>query len=212
MGAAAAVSAGALAGCVAAPKLATAPAPTRGPALVPANPAIAAAPSSLIEEALAALQTHARRIVSHDRIGVADFSLHSSEARFHLVNVLSGKIERSLLVAHGSGSDRGHTGVLQQFSNQPGSHATSRGTYLTADCYMGKYGRSQKLIGLDADNDMALDRAIVVHGAPYVDPALIRAHGRIGRSQGCFAFELHEVRDVMEALGEGRMIYAGKFA
>ena len=55
-----------------------------------------------------------------------------------------------------------------------------------------------------------MDRAIVIHGAPYVDPALIPTQGRIGRSQGCFAFELGEVGEVLDLLGEGRMIYAGK--
>jgi hypothetical protein len=57
---------------------------------------------------------------------------------------------------------------------------------------------------------MALDRAIVVHGAAYVDPAMVASQGRIGRSQGCFAFEQGKVAEVMELLGEGRMIYAAK--
>ena len=99
--------------------------------------------------------------------------------------------------------------MVQSFSNRLGSNATSRGAYLTANPYDGKYGRSQRLIGLDPENDMAMDRAIVIHGAPYVDPALIPVQGRIGRSQGCFAFELDEVGAVMNLLGEGRMIYAG---
>ena len=166
----------------------------------------------LVAEALASLDAHSGQVVHRDRIGVVDFAAHSSEPRFHLVDVAGGRIERSWLVAHGSGSDPAHTGLLHRFSNEPGSNATSRGAYLTANCYHGKYGRSQRLIGLDADNDLALDRAIVIHGAPYVDPSLIAAQGRIGRSQGCFAFELDEVANVMDLLGEGRMIYAGKLA
>jgi hypothetical protein len=195
---------------VAAPEpLPTSPEPEPEPAPTTAERAML---PPLVAEALAALDAHAGRIVHRDRIGVADFSVHSSEPRFHLVDVASGRIERSWLVAHGSGSDPAHSGMLQQFSNRPGSNATSRGAYLTAHCYHGKYGRSQRLIGLDPDNDMALDRAIVVHGAPYVDPSLIAAQGRIGRSQGCFAFELAEVATVMDLLGEGRMIYASKLA
>jgi hypothetical protein len=164
----------------------------------------------LLAEALAALHSH--NIAARDRIAVVDFSLPSSEPRFHLVDVASGAIEQSWLVAHGSGSDPAHTGMLQRFSNEPGSNATSRGAYLTANPYYGKYGRSQRLIGLDPDNSLALDRAIVLHGAPYVDPALIAAQGRLGRSQGCFAVELAEIAPVMDFLGEGRMIYAGKLA
>ena len=57
---------------------------------------------------------------------------------------------------------------------------------------------------------MALERAIVIHGAAYVDPHLIATQGRIGRSQGCFALAPAEVATVLERLGEGRMLYAGK--
>src|SRR5918993_3416484 len=196
----------------------TAPPPqVAAPARAPAQPEAEAAPQvargdlpPLIAEALAALDAQAGRVVHHDKMGVADFTLASREPRFHLIDVATGQIERSWLVAHGSGSDPDATGVLQHFSNEPGSHATSRGAYLTATTYFGKYGRSQRLIGLEADNSMALDRAIVVHGAPYVDASLIGKQGRIGRSQGCFAFELGEVATVMDALGEGRMIYASK--
>jgi len=164
----------------------------------------------LVAEALAALEAHAWRVPNRDRIGVVDFTLPSSEPRFHLVDVASGRIERSWLVAHGSGSDPAATGRLHRFSNEPGSNASSRGAYLTANTYVGQHGRSQRLIGLDPSNDQALGRAIVIHGAAYVDPRMIAAQGRIGRSQGCFALEPGEVATVMERLGEGRMIYASR--
>jgi hypothetical protein len=187
------------------PPVASAPPPP----LVPAQPV---EPPTLLGQAKAALDQHASVILQRDRIGLVDFSLPSSQPRFHVVDLAGGRIESSHLVAHGVGSDPTHTGMLHYFSNLPGSHATSRGTYLTADPYYGKYGLSQRLIGLDPDNSMALDRAIVVHGAPYVDPRLIATRGRIGRSYGCFALELAEVNRVMQILGQGRMIYAGKVA
>lgn len=181
------------------------PRPYAAPAVVPQ-----AGQPPLLAEALAALDRHSACILDRGRIGLVDFTVHSREPRFHLVDVASGRIERSWLVAHGNGSDPVATGVLQRFSNRPGSNATSRGAYVTSTSYFGKHGRSQRLIGLDPTNDMALDRAIVVHGAAYVDPSLIASQGRIGRSQGCFAFETGEVAAVMEQLGEGRMIYAGR--
>ena len=193
---------------VAPPQVAT-PAPAPLPETVPAIVAQADRPP-LLAEALAALDTH--QVAARDRLALVDFSLHSREPRLHLVDVASGRIERSLLVAHGSGSDPEHCGLLQHFSNVPGSNASSNGAYLTANPYFGQHGRSQRLIGLDPSNDMALDRAIVLHGADYVDPALIAAQGRIGRSQGCFAVELGEIDAVMAQLGEGRLIYAGKLA
>lgn len=211
IGAAVAATAGlSTASCVVAPPRRTSPRPVTGYVPPAALPVATADRPPLLQEALAALDAHSDKLPHRDRIGLVDFSRPSSEPRFHLVHLESGRVERSWLVAHGSGSDPIHTGMLQYFSNQPGSNATSRGAYLTADLYLGKYGRSQRLVGLDRDNDMALERAIVVHGAPYVDPGLIAAQGRIGRSQGCFAFELGEVATVMELLGQGRMIYAAK--
>lgn len=218
LGAALAASAGlSTASCVTAPRKLAAPqpvppAPASAPPLRPdgeRQPDRAALPP-LVAEALAALDAHAWRVPQRDRIGLVDFTLASREPRFHLIDVAAGRIERSWLVAHGSGSDPAATGMLQRFSNAPGSNATSRGAYLTATTYFGKHGRSQRLIGLDPTNDLALERAIVIHGAAYVDPGLIASQGRIGRSQGCFAFASDEVATVMERLGEGRMIYAGR--
>jgi hypothetical protein len=164
----------------------------------------------LLAEALAALDRHSVHVLDRTRIALVDFTAHSREPRLHLVDVASGRIERSWLCAHGNGSDPSATGMLQSFSNRPGSNATSRGAYLTANTYHGKYGRSQRVIGLDPSNDQALNRAIVIHGAPYVDPSLIASQGRIGRSQGCFAVELGEIEGLLERLGPGRMIFAGK--
>lgn len=166
----------------------------------------------LLAEARAALATHASYVGRRDKIGLVDFALPSRERRFYLVDLEGGRIEHMWLVAHGKGSDLGNTGYLQRFSNDPGSNASSRGAYVTAMPYYGKHGRSQRLIGLDSENNMALDRAIVIHGADYVDPAMIDERGRIGRSFGCFAVEDSEIATVMGALGEGRLLYAGKSA
>lgn len=166
----------------------------------------------LVVEALASLEAHSDKIQHHDKIAVVDFSLPSHEPRFFLVDVASGEIERRWLVSHGSGSDPRGSGRVERFSNRHGSNASSRGAYLTANFYVGKHGPSQRLIGLDPENDNALGRAIVIHGADYVDPSLIASQGRIGRSQGCFAFERSEVGTVMAELGEGRLIYTGTSA
>ncbi len=134
---------------------------------------VAAAPATplgvrphLFRRALAALDTHGRSVRKRDRIAIADYAASSSVPRFHLINLIDGSTT-SLLVAHGSGSDPAHTGWLQRFSNVPDSYASSEGAYLASDYYVGKHGRSQKLIGLDSTNSNALDRAIVVHGAWY---------------------------------------------
>jgi len=162
----------------------------------------------LIAHANAALDAHGRLIPHRDLVGIADFSVHNSKPRFHLVDLHNGRMD-TFLVAHGRGSDPAHTGWLQRFSNVPGSEASSEGAYLTKDVYFGAHGRSLRLAGLDPQNDQAEPRGIVVHGAWYVSRQLA-ANGAIGRSEGCFAFEQNQVGGIIDRLGAGRMILAMK--
>ena len=165
----------------------------------------------LFQRATAALASHGPAIRNRDTIGVVDFSLPSSEPRFHVIHLASNQVE-SFRVAHGSGSDPDHSGFVEMFSNEFGSHATSNGTYITADTYEGKYGLSMKVDGLDATNNNAEPRAIVIHNAWYAEDDMIPVHGKLGRSEGCFAFSRASQWKVMSRLGGGRMIYAEKLA
>ena len=164
---------------------------------------------ALFARAKAALDSH--RIAARDAIGIADFSIPSRDPRFHLVDLASGQV-KSFRVAHGNGSDPAHSGYLERFSNQHGSEATSNGTYTTGDYYHGKYGLSMKVRGHDWSNNNAENRAIVIHSAWYAEPDMVDIHGKLGRSQGCFAFSAADQREVMTRLAGGRMIYADKIA
>lgn len=190
--------------------------PLTSSSLAPVRPTPRAVPSSprvvkpeLMREALAALERHGSRIALRDRMVIADFSAPSSQRRFHFIDLVNGT-SISKLVAHGSGSDPGHTGYLQRFSNKDGSNASCEGAFLASNYYVGKHGRSQRLIGLDPTNHNALSRAIVVHGAWYSNADMLQKHSRLGRSQGCFAVGERELAEVFERLGQGRMIYAAK--
>lgn len=185
--------------------------------LAPSQPAVSnllTAPGginpTLFSKAKAALDSRPW-IRNRDFIGVVDFSASSADPRFHVVHLPSGHVD-SYRVAHGSGSDRGHTGFLDHFSNRPGSEATSNGAYTTAETYQGKYGLSMKVDGLDWSNNNAMSRAIVIHNAWYAEPEMVALHGKLGRSQGCFAFSRRDQWDVMQRLGDGRLIYADKLA
>jgi hypothetical protein len=164
---------------------------------------------SLLRRALDALEQHHDSISYRDIIGVADFSLPSRAPRFHLVNLTDSSV-RSHLVAHGRGSDPAHTGWLERFSNEPRSNATSAGAYRTGSPYLGAHGRSMRLEGLDPTNSNALSRAIVVHGAWYVNEEMVGHSGVLGRSQGCFAVADSSLPVIMARLGPGRLIYADK--
>ena len=163
----------------------------------------------LFERAKAALNAH--RIAARDYVAVVDFSLPSSEPRFHVVDLRSGEVE-SFRVAHGSGSDLNHNGYLDRFSNEFRSHATSNGTYTTGEYYHGKYGLSMKVRGHDWSNNNAEARAIVIHNAWYAEPEMIGIHGKLSRSEGCFAFSREDQWKVMRKLAGGRLIYADKLA
>ena len=163
----------------------------------------------LLRQALAALDRHGSAIAHRDRMAVVDFRAASSEPRLHLLDVTKGE-RSSMLVAHGSGSDPGHTGFLQRFSNAFGSNASSKGAFVTGDYYVGKHGRSQRLAGLDPTNDNARGRAIVIHSAWYANADMIETHGKLGRSQGCFAVGEQELDRVFDFLGEGRLLYAAR--
>jgi hypothetical protein len=164
---------------------------------------------ALLRRALAALDRHAAVIPNRDVIAIADFSLPSRTPRFHLVDTVTARIN-SHLVAHGRGSDPAHTGWLQRFSNESRSNATSAGAYRTDGIYVGAHGRSIRLTGLDATNDNALSRAIVVHAAWYVSPEMARTRGALGRSEGCFALADASLPQVLQRLGSGHLIYADK--
>ncbi|WP_448665078.1 murein L,D-transpeptidase catalytic domain family protein [Sphingomonas sp. CJ20] len=200
--------------------IAAAPAPVPAPVApppIPKAPEVAARASSapagirpeLFKRAVASLNRHSMRIPSHDRIAIADFTSPSARPRFFLVNMGTGQVE-SFLVSHGIGSDPEHTGLLHRFSNEINSEATCEGAFLTADYYVGKHGDSQRLLGLDPTNNNAYDRAIVVHSAWYANPDMIGKHGKLGRSQGCFAVGERQLAQVFERLGPGRMLYSAK--
>ncbi len=144
-----------------------------------------------------------------DVVGIADFGLHSSLPRFHFVNLEAATVD-SVLVAHGSGSDPEHDGWLNGFSNLPDSWATSRGAYITWEWYSGRYGTSVRLGGLDESNSNAFPRAIVMHEASYATPEHVARWGRLGRSNGCFAFGPEVFPQALVRLAGGRLLFADR--
>jgi hypothetical protein len=182
-------------------------------AALAAVPATAAIPTPLdprlLARAMASFQQHRSQVRVADVIAIADYSQPSRTRRFHLVDMVAGGTT-SMLVAHGRGSDPAHSGWLQQFSNQDGSYASCSGAFVTGAEYVGKHGRSMRLDGLDPSNSNALDRAIVVHSAPYVTEAMARDMGKVGRSQGCFTVTAADLQQVLARLGPGRFLYSDK--
>jgi len=57
-------------------------------------------------------------------------------------------------------------------------------------------------------NDRAEARAIVMHGAPYVDEDIALKHGRLGRSLGCPAIRPAIARELIDEIRDGSVLYA----
>ncbi|MEL7318217.1 MAG: murein L,D-transpeptidase catalytic domain-containing protein [Pseudomonadota bacterium] len=145
-------------------------------------------------------------IWKRDIVGIADYGLHSAQRRFHFVNLERSEV-KSFHVSHGSGSDPEHDGWLNSYSNVEGSHASSRGAYVTWEWYQGRYGTSVRLGGLDPTNEAALRRYIVMHRAKYAEPEHLARWGRMGRSNGCFAMGEADFREALLSLSGGRLLF-----
>ncbi|RJY09239.1 murein L,D-transpeptidase catalytic domain family protein [Aurantiacibacter aquimixticola] len=161
----------------------------------------------LLEVAAREVERNSASLWRRNIVGISDFGLHSSLPRFHIVDLDNARVD-SLLVSHGSGSDPEHDGWLNGFSNMQSSWATSKGAYLTWEWYIGRFGRSVRLSGLDPTNSNAFDRAIVMHPADYSTPEHVARWGRLGRSNGCFALGPEPFRQALARLSGGCLLYA----
>jgi hypothetical protein len=137
---------------------------------------------------------------------VIDYSKPSSERRLWVFDLKSRELIYEELVAHGQGSG---ANMATQFSNQADTHATSLGLFVTDTTYVGKNGYSLRLDGLDKGvNDRARDRAIVMHGAPYVSSDFVKKTGRLGRSWGCPAISADVARKMIDRVKGGGLVFA----
>lgn len=132
---------------------------------------------------------------------VVDFTQPSYQKRLYIYNIKRNKLLYQTWVAHGKNSGM----VLpSEFSNKRYSNKSSLGFYATANTYNGKHGLSLRLIGLEKGiNDNALERAVVIHSAPYVSQKYIDRYGRIGRSFGCPALPLENYEEIINLIKEG---------
>jgi len=144
-------------------------------------------------------------ILNDNIISIIDFSLPSTEKRLYVVDLKNYQVLYKTYVAHGRNSG---TVMANSFSNNASSYKSSLGFYKTLDTYNGKHGYSLKLEGLEKGiNDHAYNRAIVMHGAEYVNPAFIPKQGYIGRSQGCPAVTTKEATPIINTIKEGTCLF-----
>ena len=137
---------------------------------------------------------------------VIDFSKPSTSARMWVYDLRSRELLFEEHVSHGRNS--GHD-LATSFSNEPESYKSSIGLYRAAEAYYGKHGYSLRLDGLEPGfNDRARERAIVIHGADYVNVKTAKSQGRLGRSLGCPAVRPEISRALIDAVKDGGLIFA----
>ncbi|MGN6153880.1 MAG: murein L,D-transpeptidase catalytic domain family protein [Lysobacteraceae bacterium] len=140
------------------------------------------------------------------RLAVIDYSRPSTERRLWVFDLSVPRILYNEYVAHGRASGEN---LPTAFSNLDSSHQSSLGLFSTAEAYTGHNGVSMRMDGLEPGfNDHARDRAIVMHGAAYVDPGMAQRQGRLGRSYGCPAVRPAVAEGMIDALKDGQVVFA----
>lgn len=184
-------------------------APAAATSLVDQLAALApAADSALLARALVARDCAiARGLASPgERLAVIDYARPSTEPRLWVFDLAGPSLLFIEHVAHGQGSGEN---LAQHFSNREGSHQSSLGLFRTGETYDGGNGYSLRLDGLEPGlNDRARARAIVMHGAAYVDPLQALRQGRLGRSFGCPAVRSAVARPLIDSIKQGQLLYA----
>jgi hypothetical protein len=162
----------------------------------------------VLERALRAAGCAERRglLEDPDTLTVIDYTRPSTEPRLFVLDVEPPALLHEELVAHGRGTGENDA---HRFSNEPGSHQSSLGLFVTQGTYVGRHGRSLRLLGLEPGvNDRALERAIVLHGAEYVSQTFAALHGRLGRSFGCPALAVEVAQRVIDVIRGGTPVFA----
>ncbi len=147
----------------------------------------------------------AGQLENKDMLTICDFSRSSAEKRMWVIDLARRKVLYNDLVAHGQGSGMEYA---TKFSNQPNSHQSSLGFYVTDKPYIGGHGKSLRLRGMDNGfNSAAYDRDVVVHGADYVSKDFVASQNRLGRSWGCPAVSNRIASELIDKIEGGSCLF-----
>ncbi|GAA4341042.1 hypothetical protein GCM10023184_39170 [Flaviaesturariibacter amylovorans] len=139
-----------------------------------------------------------------DLLTIVDFSQSSRKKRLYLLDTKNMQLLENTFVSHAKNSG---VDMANDFSNVIGSEKSSLGFYLTKGTYTGKHGMSLRLSGLEKGfNDNAESRAIVVHGADYVNAGRVSS-AYMGRSQGCPAVPMDDYRRIISEIKDGTALF-----
>jgi hypothetical protein len=145
------------------------------------------------------------KIEKSDVITICDFSQSSRKRRMYVIDLENKKILVNTYVAHGRRSGGEYA---RSFSNNPSSHKSSLGFYVTQKTYFGRHGLSLKIHGLEKGfNDKADRRNIVIHGSKYIGENFLKSNSFNGRSFGCPAVPASKAEDVIDEIKGGSCLF-----
>jgi hypothetical protein len=145
------------------------------------------------------------RVFNQSIIAIVDFSQPSTNKRLYVIDMENYKVLFNTLVSHGKNSGKE---MASTFSNRPSSYMSSPGFYITGQTYNGENGYSLRLDGVEKGiNDKAFERAIVMHGADYVNENMAAKQGYIGRSWGCPAVPREHAIPIINTLKNGACLF-----
>lgn len=160
-------------------------------------------PDEALLQALTFFDANLAKIKNQKFLTVLDFSVHSKNARLHIIDMATGDVE-SVHTSHGKNSDPEDTGFATLFSNTVDSLQSSLGFYYIAETYNGTHGFSVRMDGLSQSNSKVRERFIVMHPADYVKDGLTK----MGRSWGCPAIDKTISKRIIKNLSQGSLMLA----
>lgn len=137
-----------------------------------------------------------------------NFKIPSGKYRYFIYDLKNEKIIYKAVVSHGSGSVISGSNALK-FSNVEGSYQSSLGKYEIGKSYIGQFGKSYRLKGLDTTNSRAMERAIVLHSLPCVPD--IESQNPACLSLGCPMLSINAFKESAKHIDKSEqpiMLYA----
>lgn len=144
-------------------------------------------------------------LVKKEILTIIDFSLSSKEKRMWVLDMKNNEVLINSVVSHGKNTGEE---FATKFSNTLNSLQSSLGFYVTGETYMGGNGYSLFIDGMEKEfNSRARERYVVIHGAAYANPEVIKNLGRLGKSYGCPAVPTAITREFIDTIKDKSVVY-----
>lgn len=143
--------------------------------------------------------------VEKEILTIIDFSLSSKEKRMWVLDMKNNEVLINSVVSHGKNTGEE---FATKFSNTLNSLQSSLGFYVTGETYMGGNGYSLFIDGMEEEfNSRARERYVVIHGAAYANPEVIKNLGRLGKSYGCPAVPTAITKEFIDTIKDKSVVY-----